>query len=198
MELGRVPAKPHPRSPALNSVIEGSGILTRGWRLRPWAPFFFVFFCLPLPSALLLLNRESLGHSLFPERPFCPSHPGLLRYPGILGLWAGATSRRSLFGRGRMELSFHHPPEAAPLGPGEVQDRYPPHPGGHDAAVPRRLSSAVPILPLAPPGFRPGDWDTVTANPGGPVSHEAGRPTSLVEKRKYYHLIVLIRSLYIT
>jgi hypothetical protein len=39
-ELGRVPAHPHPRSPVLNSVIEGSGILTRGWRLRLWAPFF--------------------------------------------------------------------------------------------------------------------------------------------------------------
>jgi hypothetical protein len=43
----------HPRSPALNSVIEGSGILTRGWRLRLWAPFsssdflfLLPFFCL--------------------------------------------------------------------------------------------------------------------------------------------------------
>jgi hypothetical protein len=92
MELGRVPAQPHPRSPALNSVIEGSGILTRGWRLRLWAPFslssdFSSF-------ALRLFFRESLGRSLFPGRPFCPSHPGLPCYPGILGLRAGATSRR--------------------------------------------------------------------------------------------------------
>jgi hypothetical protein len=43
MELGRVPARPHPRSPASDSVIGGSGILTRGWRLRLWAPFFSVF-----------------------------------------------------------------------------------------------------------------------------------------------------------
>jgi hypothetical protein len=43
--------------------------------------------------------RESLGHSLSSERPFCPSHPGLPCYPGILGLRAGANSRRSLFGR---------------------------------------------------------------------------------------------------
>jgi len=48
------------------------------------------------------------------------------------------------------------------------------------------------------PRVSPGDWETVTAGPGGPVSHEAGRLTDLVEKRKYYHLIVLIRSLYIT
>jgi hypothetical protein len=78
-----------------------------------------------------------------------------------------------------MELSFHRPPEAAPVGPREVQGRYPPHPGGHDAAVPRRLSSAAPPPPLAPPGSCPGDWETVTANPGGPISHEAGRLTSL-------------------
>jgi hypothetical protein len=71
------------------------------------------------------------------------------------------------------------PPGVAPVGPGEVQRRHPPHPGGHDAAVPRRLSSAPPIPLLAPPGFCPGDWDTVTANPGGPVSHEAGRLTDL-------------------
>jgi hypothetical protein len=67
------------------------------------------------------------------------------------------------------------PPGAAPVGPGEVQDRHLPHPGGHDAAVPRRLSSAFPILPLAPPGSCPGDWDTAAANPGGPVSHEDTR-----------------------
>jgi hypothetical protein len=97
-----------------------------------------------------------------------------------------------------MELSAHHPSGAAPVGPREVQGRYPPHPGGHDAAVPRRLSLAAPPPPLAPPGLCPGDWETAAANSGGPVSHEAGRLTSLVEKRKYYHLIVVIRSLYIT
>jgi hypothetical protein len=142
--------------------------------------------------------RESLGRSLSSGRPFCPSHPGLPCCPGILGLRAGAASRRSLFGRGMMVHSTHHPPGEAPVGPGEVQRRYPPHPGGHDAAVPRRLSSAPPIPLLAPPGFCPRDWETVAAGPGGPVSHEAGRLTSLVEKRKYYHLIVVIRSLYIT
>jgi hypothetical protein len=61
-------------------------------------------------------------------------------------------------------------------GPGPL----PPHPGGHDAAVPRRLSSAAPPPPLAPPGSCPRDWDTAAATgPGGPVSHETGRLTSL-------------------
>jgi hypothetical protein len=78
-----------------------------------------------------------------------------------------------------MDHSTHHPSEAAPVGPEEVQEHHLPHPGGHDAAVPRRLSSVLPIPPLAPPGSCPGDWETVAANPGGPVSHEAGRLTSL-------------------
>jgi hypothetical protein len=47
------------------------------------------------------------------------------------------------------------PPGEAPVGPREVQGRYLPHPGGHDAAVPRRLSSAAPPPPLAPPGLLP-------------------------------------------
>jgi hypothetical protein len=97
-----------------------------------------------------------------------------------------------------MDFSAIAPPGEAPVGPREVQGRYPPHPGGHDAAVPRRLSSAAPPPPLAPPGLSPWGLGNRAANPGGPVSHEAGRLTSLVEKRKYYHLIVLIRSLYIT
>ena len=35
------------------------------------------------------------------------------------------------------------------------------------------------FFPYRPQGFRPRDWDTVTAGPGGPVSHEAGRLTDL-------------------
>ena len=61
-------------------------------------------------------------------------------------------------------VPIHHPPEAAPLGPREVQGRYPPHPGGHDAAVPRRLSSAAPPPPLAPPGLALG-----TGKPQPPI-----------------------------
>jgi len=71
------------------------------------------------------------------------------------------------------------PPEVAPVGPREVRRCYLPHQGGHDAAVPRRLSSAPPNPPLAPPGFCPGDWETAAAGPGGPVSHEAARLDSL-------------------
>jgi hypothetical protein len=142
--------------------------------------------------------RESLGHSLSSGHPFCPSHPGLPCCPGILGLRTGANSRRPSSGEGGWVALPITPPGEAPIGPGEVQRRYPPHPGGHDAAVPRRLSSAPPIPLLAPPGFCPRDWETVAAGPGGPVSHEAGRLTSPVEKEKCPHLIVLIRSLYIT
>jgi hypothetical protein len=85
----------------------------------------------------------------------------------------------SLLGRGVDGVLSITPPGATPVGPREVRRCYLPHPGGHDAAVPRRLSSAPPIPPLAPPGQSPGDWDTAAAGPGGPVSHEAGRLTDL-------------------
>jgi hypothetical protein len=42
------------------------------------------------------------------------------------------------------------------------------------------------FLSQRPQGFRPRDWETVTADPGGPVSHEAGRLTDLVGQ--YYTL----------
>jgi hypothetical protein len=132
------------------------------WRLRDSDPGMASasmgsVFCLLTSSSFCpsSVYRESLGRSLSSGRPFCPSHPGLPCCPGILGLRAGAASRRSLFGRGMMVHSTHHPPGEAPVGPGEVQRRYPPHPGGHDAAVPRRLSSAPPIPLLAPPGLSP-------------------------------------------
>ena len=103
-----IPAHHPPRSPAPNIVIGGSGILTRGWRLRLRAP---------LPCLLLISSpfcpssvfRESLGLSLFPERPFCPSHPGLPCCPGIVGLRAGANSHRPSSGEGWMDCSLHHP-----------------------------------------------------------------------------------------
>jgi len=110
---------------------------------------------LPLPSGTPLLPRHpgAMGGRQFPPLPIREAER-----------W--------------ISLSIA-PPGVAPVGPREVQGRYPPHPGGHDAAVPRRLSSAAPPPPLAPPGLCPGDWETVTANPGGPVSHEAGRLTDL-------------------
>jgi hypothetical protein len=178
-------------------VIGSSGILARGRVCAYGLPcdhhlVFFIFYCnlirfRPLTSLLTSSSfcpssayRESLGHSLFPERPFCPSHPGLPRCPGILGLRAGATSRRPSSGGGAMELS------PSPLGGGSRRTRrgpeaLPPHPGGHDAAVPRRLSSAPPIPLLAPLGSCPGDWDTAAAGPGGRKSHEA---SSLADLRR--------------
>ena len=146
--------------------------MTRGWHLRLWAPFSCLLtsssFC---PSSAY---RESLGHRSSrsaPSTPFIQGSPAAL----ASGLRAGANSRRSLFGRRSDGVLSITPPGVAPVGPREVQGRYPPHPGGHDAAVPCRLSSAAPPPPLAPPGSCPGDWDTVATGSGGPVSHEVTR-----------------------
>jgi hypothetical protein len=144
-----------------------------GVRLRLWAPFssssaFFSlppFFCLPGELRALAL----LGAPLLPLSSRTPPLPWLWGY-GRAPLPAAPSS-----GGGAMELSLHRPAGGSSRrtrrGPGTP----PPHPGGHDAAVPRRLSSAFPIPLLAPPGSCPGDWDTVTANPGGPASHEVAR-----------------------
>jgi hypothetical protein len=85
-----------------------------------------------------------------------------------------------------MELSAYHPPRGGSRRTGRGPGAPPPHPGGHDAAVPRRLSSAPPIPLPAPPGSCPGDWETVTANPGGPVSHEGTRLGDL--RRRFLRL----------
>jgi hypothetical protein len=174
-ELGKGPGANPPPVPSLQYC---------DWRLRDSSPgmasasmgsffsssdflFLLPFLCLPGELRALAL----LGAPLLPLPSGAPPLP---RHPGAKG------------GRHFPPLPFrerddalHHPPEAAPLGPGEVQRRHPPHPGGHDAAVPRRLSSAPPIPLLAPPGSCPGDWETAAADPGGPVSHEAGRLTDL-------------------
>jgi hypothetical protein len=106
-------ATTHPRSPApinVNWVLRDS---SPGVRLRLRAPFSCLLlsssFC---PSSIfrpLSAYRESLGHSLSSERPFCPSHPGLPCRPGILGLWAGAASRRPSSGEGWMDYPIHRP-----------------------------------------------------------------------------------------
>ena len=191
-------ATTHPRTPAPNIVIGSSGILARGRVCAYGLPcdrhlVFFIFYCnlirfRPLASLLPSSSfcpssayRESLGHRYSRSAPFCPSHPGLPFCPGILGLRAGATSRRPSSGEGGWVALPITPPGEAPVGPGEVQEHHPPHPGGHGAAVPRRLSSAFPILPLAPLGSCPGDWDTAAAGPGGRNSHEA---SSLADLRR--------------
>jgi hypothetical protein len=124
-----------------------------GMRLRLWAPFFVFsddfflllpFFCLPGELRALAL----LGAPLLPLPSGAPLLP---RHPGATG---GRHFPPSLLGRG-MTVPTHHPPGEAPVGPGEVQEHHPPHPGGHDAAVPRRLSSVLPTPLPAPPGLSP-------------------------------------------
>jgi hypothetical protein len=95
---GGIPAHHPPPVPSLQYC---------DWRLRDSspgmasAPMGSVFLCL-LASSFCPSSayRESLGHSLSSGRPFCPSHPGLPCRPGILGLWAGANSRRPSSGEG--------------------------------------------------------------------------------------------------
>jgi hypothetical protein len=134
-------------------VIGSSGILARGRVCAYGLPcdhhlVFFIFYCnlirfRPLTSLLTSSSfcpssayRESLGHSLFPERPFCPSHPGLPRCPGILGLRAGATSRRPSSGGGAMELS------PSPLGGGSRRTRRGPEALPPSSGRPRRGGAA--------------------------------------------------------
>jgi hypothetical protein len=133
------------------------------------------FLCLPGELRALAL----LGAPLLPlpsGAPLLPRHPGAKggrQFPPL--------PIREAERWGSLSIA---PPGEAPVGPREVQGRHPPHPGGLDAAVPRRLSSAAPPPPLAPPGSCPGDWETAAANPGGPVSHEAVRLDSLGREKK--------------
>jgi hypothetical protein len=166
---GGIPAHHPPRSPASNIVIGGSGILTRGWHLRLWAPFFSVFCLLFLPP-FLCLPGELRAFALLgaPLLPLPSGAPLLPRHPGATG---GRRFPPSLLGRGVDGALSLTPPREAPVGPGEVQRRHPPHPGGHDAAVPRRLSSAPPIPLLAPPGLSPqglGHRSRLSWRPGLP------------------------------
>jgi hypothetical protein len=140
----------HPRTPApinVNWVLRGA---TPGGASASMGSIFLVF-CLLLPSAPSSVYRESLGRSLFPERPFCPFHPGLPCCPGF-GATGGRQFPPSLFGRGMM-VSIHHPSRGSSHRTRRGPEALPPHPGGHDAAVPRRLSSAPPTPLPVPPGL---------------------------------------------
>jgi hypothetical protein len=112
-----------------------------------------IFLCLLSSSSFCpsSIFRESLGHSLFPGRPFCPFHPGLPCYPGILGLRAGATSRRPSSGEGWMDRSTHHPSRGSSCCWRMSRDATP---LGATAPPPRRLSSASPTHPPALPGLQ--------------------------------------------
>jgi hypothetical protein len=159
------------------------------WRLRDSDPGMAsasmgsVFLCLLLTSSSFCPSsvfRESLGHSLSSGRPFYPSHPGLPCCPGILGLRAGAASRRPSSGEGGWII----------LCPSPLQGWLPSDRERSRGATPlireattRRCRAGFrrrsQFLSQRPQGFRPGDWDTAAAGPGGPVSHEAGRLTDL-------------------
>jgi hypothetical protein len=118
-------------------------------RLRPWAPFSlsssgFSSFC---PSSAY---RESLGHSLFPGRPFYPFHPGLPRCPGF-----GATGGRHFpplpLREAERWSSLHRPAGGSSCCWRMSRDATP---LGATAPPPRRLSSASPIHPPALSGLQ--------------------------------------------
>jgi hypothetical protein len=145
-------ATPTP-GPQLPIVIGSSGILTRGWRLRPWAPF-------SSSSDFLFLSpssdyRESLGHSLSSGRPFYPFHPGLPRCPGF-----GATGGRHfppLPPRERGDGFLHRP-----VGGSSRRTRGSPGAPPPSSGRPRRGGAAPAFVgapnssPSAPRAFAPG------------------------------------------
>jgi hypothetical protein len=104
-------ATTHPRSPASNHNIGGSGILTRGvicvygLRFSLSSDFLFLppFLCLPGELRALAL----LGAPLLPLPSGAPLLP---RHPGATG---GRQFPPSLFGRGMMGCSAHHPPRGS-------------------------------------------------------------------------------------
>jgi hypothetical protein len=78
-----------------------------------------------------------------------------------------------------MDLSVHRPARG-----GSRRTKGGPGPLPPSSGRPRRGGAAPafvggPTASLSAPGSCPGDWETVAANPGGPVSHEAGRLTDL-------------------
>jgi len=130
--------------------------------------FLLPFFCLPGELRALAL----LGAPLLPLPSGAPLLP---RHPGAMG---GRRFPPSLFGRG-MKVPTHHPSRGSSRRTGRGPEAPPPSSGR-----PRRGGAAPafvggPTASLSAPGSCPGDWETVAANPGGPVSHEAGRLTDL-------------------
>jgi hypothetical protein len=169
MELGRVPARTHPRSPASNIVIGGSGILTRGWHQRLWAPFLSSDFLL-LPPFLCfpgeLRALALLGAPLLPlpsGAPLPPRHPGATGGRHFPPLPLREAERWS-----SLPIA---PPGVAPVGPREVQGRYPPHPGGLGTAVAAPAFVGGPTASLSAPRVLPwglGNRDRQSWRPGLP------------------------------
>jgi hypothetical protein len=148
-ELGKGPgATTHLRSPALNSVIEGSGILARGWHLRLWAPFLCLLtsssFC---PSSVF---RESLGHRSPRGAPSTPPIRGSPAAPASWGYGRAPIPAAPYSGGGAIDLS-PSPLQGQLLLLEDVQRCYPSR--GHGAAaapafvgIPNSSSSATGTL----------------------------------------------------
>jgi hypothetical protein len=123
--------------------------------------------------------RESLGHSLSLGAPLLPLPSGAPLLPRHPGATSGRRFPPSLFGRGMM-VPIHHPSRGSSRRTGRGPEALPPSSGR-----PRRGGAAPAFVgasnssPSAPRALAPGTGNTVTANPSGPVSHEAGRLTSL-------------------
>jgi hypothetical protein len=132
----------------------------------------FSSFC---PSSVY---RESLGHSLSSGRPFCPSHPGLPCYPGILGLWAGAASRRPYSGEGGW-VALPSPLQGRLPFPREVQEHHLPNLGGLGAAPPAFIGAPNSSL-RACRGLLPGDRDPIAVA----KSREVGKAAYLSREDK--------------
>jgi hypothetical protein len=169
MELGRVPAHPHPRSPASNIVIGGSGILTREWRLRLWAPFSSSDF-LFLPP-FLCLPGELRAFALLgaPLLPLPSGAPLLPRHPGATG---GRRFPPSLLGRGRMGCStYYHPPRGSSRRTGRGPEALPPSSGrprrGGAAPAFVGASNSSPSAPRVSP-WGLGNRDRQSWRPGLP------------------------------
>jgi hypothetical protein len=144
---GEGPGATPPRSPALNSVIEGSGILARGWRLRLWAPFLSSVFLFLLPFLCLpgeLRAFALLGAPLLPLSSRTPLLSWLRGY-GRAPLPAAPSS-----GGGAMEL-VHRPAGGSSCYWRMSRDATP---HGATAPPPRWLSSASPIHPPALSGLQ--------------------------------------------
>ena len=170
-------ATTHPRSPAPTQSCGSSGILTRGCCLRPWAPFFLSSGFLFLPPFLYLPGElRALALLGAPLLPLPSGAPLLSRHPGAMG---GRRFPPSLFGRGMIGCSTHHPPRGGsrrtrggPGAPPPSSGR--PRRGGAAPAfvgAPNSSSSAPRVSP-----WRLGHRSRLSC---GPASHEAVHLDSL-------------------
>jgi len=195
---GGIPAHHPPPVPSLQYC---------DWRLRDSSPGMAsasmgsISLCLLLTSSSFCPSSffwESLGRSPFPGRPFCPFHPGLPRCPGF-GATGGRRFPPSLFGRGMMELSLHHPSGGSSRRTKGGPEVLPPSSGR-----PRRGGAAPAFVGTSNSSLSaPRVLALGTGKPQPPVL-AARSPmrlpvwTASVEKRNNSDLIVVIHSLYIT